>query len=135
MEDWKPLDCRYAISSQGRVRNSITGRILKTRIGTRGYEMVKIQIGENQRKNHSVHRLVALHFIPNPENKTVVNHIDGNPKNNRADNLEWCSQKENVYHSISRNRKISMGKIEALYEKFAHCSTKQFRDILLRNCK
>lgn len=56
-------------------------------------------------KNYQIHRLVATTFIPNPKNLLIVNHIDGNPKNNRVENLEWCTQSENVLHAIhSLNR-------------------------------
>jgi len=49
-------------------------------------------------KRVSVHRLVALHFIPNPKNKEQVNHIDGNRKNNKVENLEWVSNRANCSH-------------------------------------
>ena len=52
------------------------------------------------RKEVSIHRLVALYFIPNPENKPWVNHIDGNTYNNDVSNLEWCTPTENEVHSI-----------------------------------
>ena len=64
-----------------------------------GYLYVNLCKG-GKPKNFFVHRLVALCFIPNPENKPEINHIDGHPLNNHVSNLEWCTRSENVQHAF-----------------------------------
>lgn len=64
-----------------------------------GYLLVCLNA--NKRQTLSVHRLVAKAYIPNPDNKPEVNHIDGNKLNNHYTNLEWCTRKENVIHSFT----------------------------------
>lgn len=74
-------------------------RALKQIEVKRGYLVVNLYI-DRKLKQFRVHRLVASAFINNPENKPHINHKDGNPKNNHVNNLEWCTPKENVNHSL-----------------------------------
>lgn len=74
---------------------TIIGRILKTEKDTKGY--IRVQIPNNTIK---IHREVAKAFISNPLNLKEVNHIDGDKTNNKVENLEWCSHKQNIRHAI-----------------------------------
>lgn len=75
------------------------GRILKQTYTTTGY--LKVELYKNKkRKTLKVHRLVAEAFISNTDNKPNINHKDGNPLNNKAENLEWCTQQENIMHAL-----------------------------------
>lgn len=85
------------VSSFGNIKNINTKRGLKGYTDKR-YRRVKLKNG-SEYISTSVHRLVATLFIPNPENKLNVNHIDGNSFNNNVTNLEWCTQKENCIHA------------------------------------
>lgn len=96
---WKKIDGfeHYSISVDGQVRNDSTLKVLKPCLNNKGYFMVNLW-SNNKGSMRLVHRLVALAFIPNHENKPCVNHIDGNPRNNGIENLEWCTYSENQYH-------------------------------------
>lgn len=98
IEKWKQIpNLPYEISSLGKIRN-LQGKILKTYIQNSGYEQIKINY-QGLHIHKSIHRLVAEAFIPNPLNKEYVNHIDGNKLNNAVDNLEWCTNSENILHA------------------------------------
>ena len=101
MEIWKDIieASNYEVSNTGLVRNKNTGKILKGRLSKSGYLQVSIKIDEtNKFANRYIHRLVALYFIANPENKREVNHKDGDKENNNIDNLEWVTSSENQIH-------------------------------------
>lgn len=70
----------------------------------KGYFRVKLTV-KNKSKRVLLHRIIAEAFILNPENKKTVNHLDGNKKNNSIDNLEWCSQSENILHAYKTGLK------------------------------
>ena len=90
---------RYAINRNGEVKNIKTNHILKPYTNRVGYFRVGFVIAPYKKKDFYIHRLLAKHFIPNPENKSEVNHIDGKPSNNNLNNLEWCTKSENALHA------------------------------------
>ena len=100
-ELWKDIEeykDKYQASNYGRIRNKRTNRILKLYIGKHGYYKVGIYYNKKI-KPTEVHRLIAKTFIDNSKNKKEVNHIDGNKLNNKIDNLEWVTHKENINHA------------------------------------
>lgn len=94
----------YDISTLGRIRNNKTGHIIKPDKEEKGYCRLSIKVN-GVKKHYAVHRLVALAFIPNPLNKKQVDHIDNDKSNNRVDNLQWVSNKENSQYRWQRIRK------------------------------
>ena len=116
-EIWKPVvgfEGLYEVSSLGRIKS------LSKYTYSKGYPQLRkekilspcktgkyrnyLTVKLNDRHNYKVHRLVAEAFIPNPENKPQINHIDGNTGNNIVTNLEWCTNDENQKHA-ARMRK------------------------------
>jgi hypothetical protein len=120
MEQWKSFLEGYEVSNLGRVRSldrsivrkngvrqTFKGRVLKPHTKARYDSIVVSHKGEV--KTFFVHRLVAAMFVPNPNGYNEVNHLDENPKNNCADNLEWCTHEYNLNYG-GHNRKISEAK-------------------------
>jgi len=115
-EIWKPIPDYegYEASTQGRIRNSRTGRILKPGLRS-GYLHVDLQ-----RKSKYVHILVAQTFIPNPDNLPQVNHRNENKEDDRVENLEWCDAKYNANYG-TRNERLkksnyNLGKSKEVYQ-------------------
>ena len=104
MEIWKDIqdyEGYYQISNLGNVRNVKTGKILVGDTNNIGYR--RITLYSPVKKRFFVHRLVALHFCSGYKENLVVNHIDGNKLNNRAENLEWITRSENDLHAYRLN--------------------------------
>ena len=88
----------YKISPDGQVLNVQTGNLLKGNVNSHGYMVFSLTKG-GQKKDCKLHRLLALTFIPNPNNYDCINHKDGNKLNNSLDNLEWCTKGYNNFHA------------------------------------
>ena len=86
----------YQITSWGRVFAKKNNEFMKPEVHDKGYLRVDLYDKEGNKKHMKVHRLVAQAFIPNPEHKPDVNHIDGNNQNNSVTNLEWVTNAENA---------------------------------------
>ena len=121
-EMWKDIygcNDNYQISNLGRVKSkerteymarnacfrTRKEKIMKLDVCEKGY--ARITLWENSKmKNFFVHCLVAIAFLPNPENYPIINHKDENPSNNKVDNLEWCNHSYNAMYGGARDRNL-----------------------------
>lgn len=112
-------DGLYSISKDGQVishenKQNHTPRIeLKSRPDKDGYRIVTLQ-DQKEREDHKIHRIVATTFIPNPENKPLVNHINGCTSDNRVENLEWVTTYENYKCSDKTVKEIPVQAVNKL---------------------
>ena len=127
----------YQVSNHGNVRSldrvikektgktqTLKGRVLKQRINPGGYHY--IELGKNGNKaTFAIHQLVAQAFIPNPNNKRTVNHIDGNKLNNSLANLEWSTYSENLEHAYKTGLRRAVKSSEVASKNYKRKLTEQ----------
>lgn len=139
-ELWLPIrgtDSKYYVSNMGRILSSCYfahpeswGLLTPYATGkSRNYLQVKLYV-DGRKQAPKVHRLVAEHFIPNPSNLPQVNHRDMDPANNRAENLEWCTNTENQQHYRASTGKLSRAKVEVIRSRWS-----EWRDTKESYCK
>lgn len=147
-EIWKDIEGyegRYQVSNLGRVKSlyKITQSLLKGRIVTQEYQerilkpiktrgsasnvyvRVHLGTGSGKRVLRSIHRLVAKAFIQNPNNYPQVNHINGDKQDNRVENLEWCTAKQNTHHALKNGLKTTCGHSPGRPIKITNAKTKE----------
>jgi hypothetical protein len=109
MEEWRNIESSplYEVSNLGNVRHKKRQTLLKGRPdkSKNNYIRYNVHIADEngKQRNQKIHRLVANAFIPNPDNKPEIDHIDRNPANNRADNLRWTTRAENMINCSLRS--------------------------------
>lgn len=118
------------IKKDGTIINKKTGNVLKGCLDSDGYRVIKFE-----KKMYKQHRLVAMKYIPNPNNLPHVNHINGIKDDNRVENLEWISPRNNIHHAwknklaTNQHRKLKVNQIDpktnniiATYDSFREAS-------------
>lgn len=126
----------YYITKSGKIYSALTKKILKQDTSSRGYCKVSLADRRLGKFIHlSVHRLVAVQFLPNPNNLPEVNHKDGNHNNNSVYNLEWCTREYNQRHAIENNlyrieedsprAKLTKDQVIAIYKEWENNKNKR----------
>ena len=128
-EIWKDIKDypNYQISNLGNVRNIKRGTTIKPIYDSNWYKKVHL-FNKGKSKMLFVHRLVAQAFIPNPQNKPTVNHIDGNKSNSNVNNLEWATMKEQLIHSV-----YVLNNKSVITDKCREASAKSHRKAVMRD--
>jgi hypothetical protein len=122
----------YEVSNSGKLRNAKTKREIKMSISKTEYFVYYGSLGSRKkRKNFRLHRCIAEAFIPKIEGKEHINHIDGNKLNNVIENLEWCTNQENVQHAWD-NELFNRDSVSGTNSRFSKLSQEDI-DFIKRN--
>ena len=145
METWLDVvgyEGCYQVSDYGRVKSvarisaqnhHLRERIRKPETDKDGYQIVNL-CKDGKVRLHKVHRLVAMAFIKNTDNRDQINHIDGNKANNRVSNLEWVNGSENVRHALDTGLRKPTH-ISYYGEKNSHCKLSDLQCEEIRKMK
>ena len=117
-EHWRPCPIfpnRYMVSDDGRVYSVLNDMLIKPEVTAKGYYRYFLYEKGKERKAKA-HRLVAMAFIPNPEGKPQIDHINGIKTDNRVSNLRWCSNRENANNpvTLAKNRASLMKRVKRM---------------------
>lgn len=147
MEIWKDIigfEGLYQVSNFGRIKSlprqvktkggslrTVGGRILSCGHQSKTEHQIITLSKSGRIYSFPLHRIVALAFIPNPQNLPIINHIDEDPTNNRADNLEWCTHRYNINYrgALSRRTQSRTKLIECIETNEVH-SASEWSEIL-----
>jgi hypothetical protein len=144
MEVWKDVsgfEGQYQVSNLGNVKSLFSNKekLLSPGLDGRGYLKINF-CNSGSQKSKKIHRLVALIFVPNPLNKPQVNHINGIKTDNRAENLEWVTNSENMDHAVTnklvdnrgirnKNSKLTEQQVHEIKYKSSHLTKIQLSKI------
>lgn len=128
-KDIKGYEGLYQVNKIGQVRKlKHEIKILAPEVMKKGY--LRVSLTKNkQRTRILIHVIVAKHFIPNHDNKQQVNHINGIKSDNRIENLEWCTNKENCIHAVKNNLRLAVFGEEAGGSKLSEIDVIEIRNL------